>query len=179
MDLLHPPSKDDPDSKAMWHYADTFCDADYAARLALRAILKGEPPELDALEKGVQVLEVLRGGRLSDGRVKPTEDDVAAARHLVGLVRAGAVAEDVTSAAQRVHRIMNRPRDPSITRSREECERTWLEALRTRGIEPTEDHLRDVRRLAALSVEDVEDAVEAQLESNEICRRLFPPRTDA
>lgn len=49
--------------------------------------------------------------------------------------------------------------------------------LRTRGVEPTEDDLRDVRRLAALNAEDVEDAVEARLESDEICRRLFPPRT--
>lgn len=164
----------------MDRYFDAFVAAEHDARLAVRAIVKaGEAPDLDALEKGAQVLEVLRTGLFRDGRVKLTEEDVAAAGHLVDLVRAGASKEEVIAAAQRVHKIMNRPKDPSLMRPREECERTWLDALRRRGIEPTEDNLRDVRRLAALSVEDVEDAVEAQLESDEICRRLFPPRTGA
>ena len=153
MDLLHPPPQDDPDPNAMDRYLDAFVAAEHDARLAVRAIVKGgEAPNLGALEKGVQILEALRSTkRLSDGRVKLTEEDVAAARHLVSLVRAGAPKEEVTSAAQRVHKIMNRPQNPALTRSREECERTWLEALRRRGVEPTEDNIRDVLRLAALS----------------------------
>jgi len=177
MDLLSPPPKDDPDPEAMGRYAGAALDADYAARLALRAIFKGEAPDVDALEKGAQLLEVLRGGRLSDGRVKLTEDDIAAARHLVDVARAGAPREEIVAAAQRMHKIMNRPQNPEFVRSREEYERDLLEMLRTRGIEPTEDEVRDVRRLAALSVEDVEDALEARPESDEICRRLFPPPT--
>jgi len=178
MGLLHPPPKDDPDPKAMDLYFDAFVAAEHDARLAVRAIVKGgDAPDLDALQNGAQVLEVLRTGLFRDGRVRLTEEDVAAARHLVDLVRAGASKEDVSAAAQHVHKIMNRPKDPSLTRSREECERIWLDALRRRGIEATEDEIRDVRRLAALSVEDVEDAVEARLEGDEICRRLFPPQT--
>jgi hypothetical protein len=176
MALLHPPPKDDPDPKAMERYFDAFVAAERTARLAVRAIVKGgEAPDLDALEDGAQVLEVLRTGLFRDDRVQLTEQDVAAARHLVDLVRAGAAKEEVMAAAQRVHKIMNRPHDPSRTLPREEIERTWLDALRRLGIEPTEDDIRDVRRLAALSVEDVEDEVEARLESQEICRRLFPP----
>ena len=173
MDLLHPPPKDDPDPRAMERYADAALDADHAARLALRAILKGGAPDLDALEKGAQVLEVIRGGRLSDGRVKLTEGDVAAARHLVHLTRAGAPREEIVAAAQRVHEIMNRPRNPALVRPREEYERDILDMMRARGIEPTEDNMHDVRRLAALRVEDAEDAEEVRLESDEICRRLF------
>lgn len=81
-----------------------------------------------------QVLEVLRGGRLTDDRVKLTEDDVAAARHLVDLVRAGAPHEEVTAAAQRVHRIMNRPKDPVFLRPCEEYEHDLLKhAAHTRS----------------------------------------------
>jgi hypothetical protein len=178
MALLPPPPKDDPDPTAMHRYFDAFVAAEHEVRLAVRAIVKGrEEPDLDALEKGAQILEVLRTGLFRDGRVRLTEDDVVSARHLLDLARAGAPREEIVAAAQRVHKIMNRPNDPSVTRSREECERTWLDALRMRGVEPTEDDMRDVRRLAALSVEDVEDAVEAQIESEEICRRLFPPQT--
>lgn len=165
----------------MDRYLDAFVAAERAARLAVRAIVKGgEAPDLDALEKGAQILEALRTTtRLTDCRVKPTEDDVAAARRLVDLVRAGAAKEEVLAAAQRVHRIMNRPHDPSQMLSREVVERTWLDALRRQGTEPTEDQIRDVQRLAALSVEDAEDAVDAQLEIDEIWRRLFPPRAGA
>jgi hypothetical protein len=100
------------------------------------------------------------------------------ATSLVDLVGAGAPQEEVIAAAQRVHRIMNRPKDPVFVRPREEHEHDLLNMLRMRGVEPTEDDMRDVRRLAALSAEDVEDAVEARLESDEICRRLFA-RTDS
>lgn len=177
MDLLSPPAEDDPDPEAMWRYADALYDAHHAALLAVRAVVEGGTPDLDALEKGAQVLEVLRGGRISDGRVKLTEDDVAAARHLVDLVRAGAPREDIVAAAQRVHKIMNRPKSPALARPREEHEREILGMLRMSGVEPTEDDMRDVRRLAALRAEDAVNAVEAQLASEEIWRRLFPPPT--
>lgn len=180
MDLPAPPPEDDPDPEAMWRYADVLLDVHRAILLALRAIIKdGEAPDLEALEKGPQVLEVLRSGRISDGRVELTEDDLATARRLVDLVRTGAPKEEITTAALRVHKIMNRPQNPAFKRSREECERFFLEALHNRGVEPTEDELRDVRRLAALAAEDAEDMVEVQLESDEICRRLFPPQTGA
>lgn len=68
------------------------------------------------------------------------------------------------------------PTPSTIVRPREEHEHDLLNMLRMRGVEPTEDDMRDVRRLASLNAEDVEDAVEARLESDEICRRLFPPR---
>ena len=106
MDLLHPPN-DDPAA-----LADAVLDADHAARLALRAILKGGAPDLDALERGVHVLEVLRGGRLADGRVKLTQDDVAAASHLVDLVRRGASKEDARLESLEIFQRLLRPADP-------------------------------------------------------------------
>jgi hypothetical protein len=70
---------------------------------ALRVILDGGAPDIDALEAGAAVLEDFARGKVAGPR-PITDDDVAAAHHLIDLVRAGAPKEDVITAAREVMR---------------------------------------------------------------------------
>lgn len=71
---------------------------------ALRGILDGGAPDIDALEGGAGVLEDFARGKVTGPR-PITDDDMAAAHHLMDLVRAGAPKEDVITAAREVMRL--------------------------------------------------------------------------
>ena len=77
---------------------------------ALRVILDGGAPDIDALEAGAAVLEDFARGKVAGPR-PITDDDVAAAHRLVDLVRAGAPKEEIAAAARRVHEILS-PQSP-------------------------------------------------------------------
>jgi hypothetical protein len=70
---------------------------------ALRVILDDGAPDIDALEAGAVVLEDFARGKVAGPR-PITDDDVAAAHHLIELVRAGAPKVDVITAAREVTR---------------------------------------------------------------------------
>jgi hypothetical protein len=147
-----------------------------AAPQVLDAVTSGSTPDLVALDRLAAALDRLRRG-IAEGRlqcsVEPSEADVEAARRLVDLARAGAPKDELTAAACVVHRILNRPLDSAHKRPREEHEREILDRLRARGVDPTDADMTDVRRLAALQVEDADDAIDVATESQEITRRLF------
>jgi hypothetical protein len=80
---------------------------------ALRAVLDGCAPDIDALEAGAAVLEDFARGKVAGPR-PITDDDVAAAHHLIELVRAGAPKEDVIKAAREAMRFFG-PAPPPPT----------------------------------------------------------------
>ncbi len=179
-ELLTPrPQTPDEKRRASAEWASAIVDAEWAARIAIRAIVKGEQSDLAALEKLPDVLDVFRRGtrdgmRISDGRTPAlTAADVDTTRRLVDLARAGAPKDELTAAACIVHRILNRPLDPARKRPREEHEREILDRLRARGVDLTDADMTDVRRFAALQVDDADDAIDVATESQEITRRLF------
>jgi len=83
-------------------------DAEEEGVEALTSLLRGDRANVEALDRYVQVFEVLRGGRIAGG-YKPTEDDVRNARRLVDSVREGAPHEAVVALAMRVFRVSQDP----------------------------------------------------------------------
>jgi hypothetical protein len=78
-----------------------------------KAVVSGEAPDLDALERWAEGMNVLRK-RIANrtvyfGWVQPTEDDVSAAQRLVQLVREGAPHEALVEPALRVLRVTEDP----------------------------------------------------------------------
>jgi hypothetical protein len=71
---------------------------------ALRVILDGGPPDIDALDAGAAVLEDFARGKVAGPR-PITNDDVAAAHRLADLARAGAPKEEIAAAAVRLHEL--------------------------------------------------------------------------
>jgi hypothetical protein len=100
-----------------WRELEAIADAMEAGTRATQALSTGGEPNLEVLDRYAEMLEAFRvlvaQGRASIGWIEPTEDDVAAARHLVRLVRAGASREALVEPARRVYRITA---DPSAER---------------------------------------------------------------
>jgi hypothetical protein len=98
---------------------DNLTDGDFVmcaemyGELAAKAVVSGEAPDLDALERWAKGMNLLRKliaeGRANWGWVRPTEDDVSTARRLVQLVREGAPREALVEPALRVLRVTEDP----------------------------------------------------------------------
>ena len=152
MDLLHPPERGSSQEESE-QYLSTVLEAADRAKAALRTILGGGVADLAALEEAAQLLEAFRRRYAVGYAEETTENDVAAARHLVDLVRSGAPGPQIAAAAQRVHGIFFRPQEPDDSEV-ERVERDTLDLLRTRyRVALTEDDLRVVRRHAELMVQ--------------------------
>ena len=81
---------------------------------AAGALAAGGEPDLNALDRLAEALDVLQQGiakgTMDAGWIRPTVDDVRAAQHLVKLVREGAPREQLREPAERVFRVTADPR---------------------------------------------------------------------
>lgn len=114
---------------------------------AARAVVAGGAPDLDALVRGAEGMNVLRleiaKGTMSAGWIRPTEDDVSNARHLVQLVREGAPREELLEPARRVVRVIVDPNALGVL-----CDALlWLEEEASRL-----EHLAEVRKALDVAV---------------------------
>src|SRR5262245_43628588 len=99
----------DDDFDVLHHLAHAMAGGEEAAKAAV----SGGDPNLDALQKWADGMNVLREGiakgTLDFGWVRPTEDDVSAARHLAQLVQKGTPREALLEPALRVLRVTTDP----------------------------------------------------------------------
>lgn len=99
LDLTRVPPRGAP-REAHEQYLSDFMAAMDEGLEALRAVASGAPPNIAALDGYAQALEALRIGSVSDGGVRPVEDDVQAARRLFELARANAPREELVELAR-------------------------------------------------------------------------------
>jgi hypothetical protein len=108
-DLTRKPPDDAP-PEAHEQYLSDFMSALDDGLEAVRIAASGGAPDADTLDGYAQALEALRIGAVARGGwMRPTEEDVRAARHLAQLVREGAPPEALTEAALRVHAVTAKP----------------------------------------------------------------------
>jgi len=88
---------------------------------AASTIVSGGEPDLEKLERWAEAMEVFRvelaNRRIYAGWLRPTEEDVSAARHLVQLVRDGVPREALVEPARRVFRVTADPQALTALRS--------------------------------------------------------------
>jgi hypothetical protein len=105
--------RSDEERESFWRQLEAIADALEEGQRAAQAVSTGGEPDLEALDRYADMLEagriLIAQGRATIGWAKPTEDDVAAARHLVQLVRGGAPREALVEPARRVYRITADP----------------------------------------------------------------------
>jgi hypothetical protein len=170
---------------------------------AAKAVTTGGEPDLLVLDQYAEMLEAYRvafaRGKMTSGWIEPTEEDVAAARHLVQLVRGGAPRGALVEPARRVYRITADPGamvglchvlpwlageatrvaawgepDPKDVRKMlDEATAFFERGGNVRGFVPTPEDLARVRRLRELvTAGGGEELAERQRLAKELSARL-------